>query len=182
MRLFWISVITGFLAFVAIASAAAPANAQVAVARSPTGTNPALGRVVRGSTATTFSISTAGAVTKTGNAIRMNGTTAVTGTTVTISCGGLLNLSCAGRTLRITIQATGSSGSATLTKFRVGSLSGSSYSAGSAPAEASSLSFDLTGIGLLNNCSFALGMDVLVPVGATTGNGTYTYSITVNAL
>lgn len=179
MRPFWISLIACIGALVAFATVPAPAKAQVSVSRSPTGTNPALGRVVRGSIATTFSISPNGAVTKTGgDAIRMTGT-AVTGTTVTISCG-LLN--CGGRTLRVTIQATGSSGSATLTKFRVGSLSGSSYVTGSAPAEASSLTFDLTSITLLNNCSFALGMDVLVPVGGTTGNGTYTYSITVNAL
>ena len=180
MRPFWISLIAGFLAWAAIAAVPAPAQAQVSVSRSPTGTNPALGRVVRGSSATTFSISTTGAVTKTGNAIRMT-STGVTGTTVTINCG-LLNLACAGRTLRVTIQATGSSGSATLTKFRVGSLSGTTYVSGSAPAEASSLSFDLNGIGLLGSCSFALGMDVLVPVGATTGNGTYTYNITVHAL
>ena len=181
MRPFWISLIAGFVAFAGVAVVAAPAQAQVSVTRSPNATNPALGRVVRGSTATTFSISTAGAVTKTGNAIRMNGTAAVTGTTVTINCG-LLNLACAGRTLRVTIQATGGSGSATLTKFRVGSLSGTNYTTGAAPAEASSLTFDLNGIGLLGSCSFALGMDVLVPVGATTGNGTYTYNITVSAL
>lgn len=181
MRLFWITLTAALLALTATTLTAAPARAQVSVSRSPSSTSPVLGSVIRGSTTSTFSISPSGVVTRTsGDAIRLSAVS-VTGTTVTISCG-LLNLVCAGRTLRVTIQATGATGSATLTKFRVGSLSGTTYSAGSAPAEASSLTFNLNGIGLLGSCSFALGMDVQVPSGSITGSGAYTYSITVNAL
>lgn len=180
MRPFWIFVTAALTVLMAVAVEPTPASAQVSVSRSPTATNPVLGRVVRGSTASTFSISTAGVVTRTGDAVRLT-SGGVTGTTITISCG-VLNLACAGRTLRVTITATGASGSATLSKFRVGSLSGTTYSTGSAPAEASSLTFNLAGIGLFSSCSFALGMDVLVPAGATPGSDTYTYSITVNAL
>lgn len=179
MRLLWMSFVTAVAVLAATTLTPAPAAAQVSVSRSPTGTNPALGRVVRGTATSTFAISPAGVVTQTGgNAIRMT-SGGVTGTTVTISCG-LFN--CGGRFLRVAIQATGATGGATLTSFRVGSLSGTTYRSGSAPAAASSLTFDLNAIGGLGSCSFALGMDVQVPSGAVTGAGTYTYSITVNAL
>lgn len=180
MRLFRISSIAALATLTAMIAAPHEASAQVAVNLSPTGTNPVLGRVVRGSTASTFSISTTGVVTSSGDAIRMTSAGAG-GTTATISCG-LLNLACVGRTLRVTIYASGASGSATLTKFRVGSLSGNTYVGGAAPAEASTLTFDLNGLGLLGWCTFAIGMDVLVPVSGVTGPGTYTYTVTVNAL
>lgn len=180
MRLFWICLSAVLATVISAASLPTPAKAQISIDRSPTTTNPVLGRVVRGTTATTFSISPTGVVARSGDAIRMS-SSGVTATTVTISCG-LLNLGCAGRTLRVTVQAAGATGSSTLTKFRVGSLTGTNYSTGSAPTEASSLTFNLTGIGLLGSCSFALGMDVLVPPTATPGNGTFSYTVTVTAL
>lgn len=154
------------------------ARADPTVTRSPA-TAPALGTVIRG-TATTFSVSTAGAVTRTtGTAIRLSSST-VTTPTITINCG-LLNLSglCALRYIRVTITPVNGSGPATITRLRVGSMTGGTYRSGSAPAEGASLVFDLNPLGLLSTATFKLGMDVQLAAGATTGNTTFDYHVTV---
>ena len=160
---------------------ARPALAQsdVSVTRSPA-TAPTLGTTIRGTSATTFSISTAGVVTRSsGNAIRLS-SGSVTTPTLSINCG-LLNLSglCALRYIRVTITPVVGSGPATISRLRVGSLSGASYRAGSAPAEAASLTFDLNPIGLLRTATLRLGMDVLLGANAVSGVYNFDYTVTV---
>lgn len=152
--------------------------AQAQVSRSPA-VAPALGTTIRGTSATVFSISTAGAVTRTsGNAIRLS-SSSVTPPTITINCG-LLNLIglCALRYMRVTITPVAAS-PASITKFRVGSLTGSGYRTGSAPAEAATLTFDLNPLGLFGTATFVLGMDVTLAANAATGSYTYDYIVTV---
>lgn len=164
----------------ALGLGASSANAQVAVSYAPA-TSPVLGTVVRGTSVTTFSVATSGAVTRTGgDAIRLS-TAQTTTPTVSISCG-LLNLSglCALRNIRVRIQSASAS-QATVTRLRVGSLTGATY-ATSAPAEASSLTFDLNPIGLLNTATFKLGMDIQVPAGASSGVNNFNYTVSAELL
>jgi len=159
--------------------AAGQAQADPTVTHSPA-TAPTLGTTIRGSSATTFSISTAGAVSRTsGNAIRLS-TSSVTTPTINISCG-LLNLNslCALRYIRVTITPVTGSGAAHITRLRVGSLTGATYRTGSAPAEGGSVTFDLNPLGLLTTASFKLGMDVQLAAGAASGNTTFDYIVTV---
>lgn len=163
----------------ALLMAAGPAFAQATVTRSPA-TAPTLGTTIRGSSATTFSISTAGVVTRaSGNAIRLS-TGSVTTPTLTINCG-LLNVSglCAVRYIRVTITPVTGSGPAAITRLRVGSLSGATYRTGGAPAEAATLSFDLNPLGLLSTATIKLGMDVQLAANAASGNQTFDYLVTV---
>lgn len=140
---------------------------------------PALGSTIRGSAATTFSISPTGAVTRTsGNAIRMT-SAGVTAPSVNFNCG-LLNLSqlCLLRPVRVTIAPASAGGPATISRFRISSLSGTTYVSGSPPAEASVLVFDLKPLGLLSTVSFKLGMDVLLAANADPGPSSYSYTVT----
>jgi len=140
---------------------------------------PALGTVIRGSTATTFSMTTAGVVSRTsGDAIRMSsGMVAVP--TVSFNCG-LLNLAelCLLRPVRVTISPSSAGGAATISRFRISNLSGTTYRSGSAPQDASILVFDLNPL-LLSTVTFKLGLDVLVEAGAQTGNAAYSYTVSV---
>lgn len=159
-------------------SVATRAEAQM-ITYSPA-SGPALGRTVRGSSATTFTISTAGVVSRaSGDAIRMSNTS-VSAPTVNFSCG-FLNLSqlCLTRTARVTIAPAGGTGPASITRFRISNLSGTTYRSGSAPAEAGVLVFDLNPLGLFGTVSFKLGMDVLLAAGAATGTATYSYTVSV---
>lgn len=158
---------------------AGQAQADPTVTRSPA-VAPTLGTIIRGSSATTFSISAAGAVSRTsGNAIRLT-TSSVTTPTVTINCG-LLNLNslCALRYIRVTITPVTGSGPATITRLRVASMTGGTYRTGSAPAEAATLVFDLNPLGLFTTATFKLGMDVQLAAGAATGNTTFDYLVSV---
>jgi len=168
------------IGLVALLGASTPnlAHADATVTRSPA-TAPNLGTTIRGTTATTFSISTSGVVTRTsGDAIRLT-SGSVTTPTLSVNCG-LLNLSglCALRYVRVTIMPVGS-GSATITRLRVGSLSGATYRSGSAPAEGSTLTFDLNPLGLLSTATFHLGMDVTLAANAPTGTYGFDYLVTV---
>lgn len=159
---------------------ASPAAAQLSISRSPSGTSPVIGTVVRGSAATTFSISTAGVVTRTsGNAIRLS-TTSLTPPTITIHCG-LTLVSCLVRDVRVVITASGASDDGSITRFRIGSLSGGTYRTG-APAEGANLTFDLRPIGAGRSVTFPLGMDVLLTAGADSGTDTFTYTVTATFL
>ncbi len=159
---------------------ASPAAAQLSVSRSPSGTAPVIGTVVRGSAATTFSISTAGVVTRTsGNAIRLS-STSLTPPTISINCG-LTLMSCLLRDVRVVITASGASDDGSITRFRIGSLSGGTYRTG-APAEGASLTFDLRPIGAGRSVTFPLGMDVLLAAGADSGTDTFTYTVTATFL
>ena len=160
-------------------SAPGAAVADASVSRSPA-TAPSLGTTIRGTSATTFSISTAGAVTRTsGNAIRLT-SDSVTAPTLSINCG-LLNLSglCTLRYIRVTITPVTGSGAATISRLRVGGLSGATYRTGSAPTEAASLSFDLNPIGLLSTATLKLGMDVVLSANAASGVYSFDYIVTV---
>lgn len=159
-------------------SCASRAEAQM-ISYSPA-SGPALGKTIRGTSATTFSISTAGVVTRaSGNAIRLS-SASVSAPTVNFNCG-LLNLSqlCLTRTARITIAPAGGSGQASITKFRISNLSGTTYKSGSAPTDANVLVFDLNPLGLFGTVSFKLGMDVLLVAGAASGNATYSYTVSI---
>lgn len=163
------------------AGLAAPgiAQAQVSLSHSPS-TSPTLGSTIRGASATTFSISTSGSVTRlSGDAIRVSNSS-VTTPTITIYCG-LLNL-CNLRSMRVTITPVPGHGAPEITKLRVGSLSGTTYASGSAPAEGASLVFDLAPIGLKSSASFRLGMDVILPANSPSGGQTFGYVVTVQLL
>jgi hypothetical protein len=155
------------------------AIADASVTRSPA-TAPTLGTTIRGTSATTFSISTAGVVTRTsGNAIRLS-SSSVTTPTLSINCG-LLNLSglCAVRYIRVTITPVTGSGPASISRLRIGSLSGATYRTGSPPADAASLTFDLNPIGLLSTATLRLGMDVVLAANPASGSYAFDYIVTV---
>jgi hypothetical protein len=159
--------------------AAGRAEADPTVTRSPA-VAPTLGTVIRGSSATTFSVTTAGTVSRTsGDAIRLT-SSSVTTPTISINCG-LLNLNglCALRYIRVTITPVVGSGPATITRLRVGSMSGGAYRGGSAPAEGATVTFDLNPLGLLATATFKLGMDVQLAAGGPTGPTTFDYLISV---
>lgn len=180
----WIRKLTPVLAAVAAAGAmiasASPAAAQLQVTASPA-VAPGLGTMVRGSTATTFTVTTAGAVSRTsGDGIRITSGGA-TAPTVTISCG-FLNLSslCAARQVRVTIQPVTNADSQ-ITKFYVSSLTGNLVTVtGTNPAPASSVTFDLRPLGLLGTGSFTLGMDVFTAAGIASGNYRFDYMVTAS--
>lgn len=175
-----IRLVPALVVSVLVLAAASPAAAQLSVSRSPGGTAPAIGAVVRGSAATTFSISTSGAVTRTaGNAIRLS-TASVTPPTITIACGFTL-LTCQLRDVRVVITASGASDDGSISRFRMGALSGGSYR-NNAPGEGASLTFDLRPIGSGRSVSFPLGMDVLLAAGADSGTDTFTYTVTASFL
>ncbi|WP_122464521.1 MULTISPECIES: hypothetical protein [Brevundimonas] len=177
-----IAIIAALVAGLALLSVASASAAQApTVSRSPA-TSPQLGRVIAGATTTTFSISTAGAVTRTsGDAIRLTNTS-VTAPTVTISCG-LLNLNsvCALRNIRVTVTATGATGETRIVRLRAGTLTGSTYRAGGV-REGTTLTFDINPIGILGSASFPLGMDVQVDAGAQPGADSFTYTVTAQFL
>lgn len=157
---------------------AGTAHAQATVTRSPA-TAPTLGVTIRGTTPTTFSISSTGAVTRTsGNAIRLTGGS-VTTPTLSVNCG-LLNLSglCALRYVRVTITPVGT-GFATITRFRIGTLHGATYRSGTAPPDGATLTFDINPLGLLSTATFQLGMDVTLAANAPSGTYGFDYVVTV---
>ncbi|RYF98690.1 MAG: hypothetical protein EON94_12670 [Caulobacteraceae bacterium] len=70
------------------------------------------------------------------------------------------------------------SGPARITRFRMGTLSGASYRSGSAPTEASSISFDIQPLGLFGTATFHLGMDILLAANAASGVYGFDYLVT----
>lgn len=169
--------------FAAVLLTAAPglAKAQIAVSRTA-GINPQLGVAIRGSTATTFSVSTSGAVTRTsGDAIRMT-TGSVRVPTISVSCGAKPNTDdCRNSHIRIYIVPVSSAGPASITRFRVTSISNGSFDAGSPPAEGATLTFDLNPLGN-RTATFDLGMDVRITAGAASGLDTYDYYVVAQVL
>jgi len=167
------------LATMAVLLAATPAGAtdDLLIVRYPASA-PTLGTTIRGSSASTFSISTAGVVTRTsGNAIRLT-SASVTPPTVYIYCGD--SSACRNRNVRVQIQPTGSAGPATISRLRVGGLYGGAYASGSAPPDAASLTFDLVPIGRNSYVSFRLGMDVLLAANAAGGPHNFNYAISAS--
>lgn len=167
------------LCAVALLSGASGAQAQVSL--SPR-TAPSLGTTIRGSSATTFSISNTGAVSRlSGDAIRLSNSS-VTVPTISFNCG-LLNLGglCALRPVRITI-APANADPVAISKFRVSGLRGGTYRTGAAPPDAQMIVFDLNAIGLLSTVSFNLSMDVVLQGGASSGVHSFPYTVTVQLL
>lgn len=164
-------------AFVLAMVQAGAAQAQLAVSRSPA-TAPALGSTIRGSSATTFQITSDGVVTRaSGNAIRIS-SASVTTPTITMTCNSFAS-ACYQRYVRVTITPVTGSGPAEISRLRVGSLSGTSYRSGSAPTEAASLQFDLNPLGWYGSATFKLGMNVLLAANAASGLDTYDYLVTI---
>lgn len=157
-----------------LTSGVAHAATDLVVSRTPASA-PILGTVIRGSSATTYSVSTSGAVTRTsGNAIRLSNAS-VTAPTISITCG--FTFDCVLRTVRVTITPAGSSGDADIVKFRRGTVSGASGSVASV-SENQTLVFDLPAIGVLRTVSFPIGMDVLLDAGAGARVHTFSYTVT----
>ncbi len=157
--------------------AATPAAAQLSISRSPM-TSPEIGIVMKGSTATTFSVSTAGAVTRvSGDAIRVS-SSSIPVPTITLHCG---TNNCKGDEFRITITASGASGDSRISLFRIGTLSGGRFKS-ARPADGASLTFDLRMDTRKNPMSFTLGMDVLMAAAAQGGIQTFTFTVTATEL
>ena len=157
---------------------ATPAAAQISMSRSPV-TSPLIGTVVRGNAATTFSVSTAGVVTRvSGDAIRLS-SASITRPTITLTCG--TNSNCVSRDLRVTVTAGGASGDGGISLFRIGTLTGATYRT-AAPANAASLTFDLRPLGSGRSATFTLGMDVLLAAAAISRTNTFTFTVTATFL
>jgi hypothetical protein len=156
--------------------AATPAAAQISILRSPV-TSPVIGIVMNGSTATTFSVSTAGVVSRvSGDAIRVS-SSSVTPPTITLNCLS----SCKNDEYRITVTATGASGDSRITRFRIGTLRGGRYRS-AVPAEAASLTFDVRIEDRGTPLTFILGMDILLAAAANSGTQTFTFTVTATQL
>ncbi|MES2033831.1 MAG: hypothetical protein V4466_06625 [Pseudomonadota bacterium] len=162
-----------------VVAVAGQAAAQVSLAPKP---SPVLGTTIRGTSPTTFRITTSGIVTRlSGDAIRLSNSV-ITTPTVSFNCG-LLNLGglCALRALRVTLSPMPGSAAA-ISRFRVSNLSGATYRTGSAPAEAQVLVFELNALGLLSTASFVVGMDVVLDAGATPGAHGFPFTVMVELL
>lgn len=166
-------------ALIALAFGAMATRAEAQAIHFAPASGPALGTTIQGSTATTFSISTSGTVSRTsGDAIRLSNN-AVSAPTVYVNCG-LLNLAqlCLLRAVRITVTPAANSGPASITRLRISGLSGTTYRS-STPTDAAVLVFELNPLGLLGPVSFKLGMDVLLAAGAASGDWTYSYTVSM---
>jgi hypothetical protein len=120
-----IRMLLAVMAFMLGLSWAGSAAAQLTVQRSPTSINPALGQVIRGTAATTFSIDTDGTVSRTsGNAIRLS-SAPTTPITITVICQ--LDVLCNVRHVRVTVTITGSTGIADISNLRISSPYGLLY-------------------------------------------------------
>lgn len=159
---------------VAALTAGTARASDITVNRTPASA-PLLGTVIRGSSATTYSISTSGAVTRTsGNAIRLSNAS-VTAPTITLSCGWTFD--CSVRTVRVTIAPAGNAGDASIVTLRRGSVSGYLIPILSV-SEGQTLTFDLPPMGPLRQVSFPIGMDVQLAAGAAARVHTFSYTVT----
>lgn len=164
----------GLVCALVAASAGAACAQEITVIRTPASA-PALGTIIRGSTATTYSISTSGVVTRAaGNAIRLSNAS-VTTPTIVLTCGWTSE--CRNRKVRVTIAPSGNSGNATIVKLRRGSVSGYSTTIPSV-SEGATLTFDLPAMEPTRLVSFPIGMDVQLAAGATARIHTFSYTVT----
>jgi hypothetical protein len=157
--------------------AALPAAAEVTVTL-PVATTPALGEIVAGTVPTVFRIGVDGSVTRiSGDAVRLS-RAPVTPPTMRLTCG-LLNLAslCLVRNIRITMAPQASGTLASVTLFRIGAVSGSSFNGGP-PADASTMNFQLNPMGLGSVVTIQFGMDITVAAGQ---RGAAVARYTVNA-
>lgn len=174
MKKILLGLVCAVAAGVAGTASATDWDSDITVTRS-SGTAPQLGTVIRGSSASTYSISVSGLVARIlGNAIRLSNAS-VAAPTITLDCGWTYD--CAYRSIRVTIVPAGGSGSATIVKLRRGSVSGYGTSVGSV-SEGRTLTFDLPPVGPLRQVSFPIGMDVQLAAGAGAGVHTFSYTVT----
>lgn len=139
---------------------------------------PVLGTTIRGTATTVFRITPGGAVTRiSGNAIRLS-TASVRSPTITLQCG--LDWYCGYRYLRVRITPVAGSGPASISRLRMGNLSGGRLY-GSTPAEGTVLDFYVQPLGR-STATFELGMDVTLSSGAPSGEHNFGYMITVQQL
>lgn len=158
--------------------AAPPAAAEVTVTL-PAPTTPALAEIVAGTLPTVFRIGVDGSVTRiSGDAVRLSNAP-VTPPTMRLTCG-LLNLAslCLVRNIRITMAPQVSGTLAAVTMFRVGAVSGTTFSGGP-PAAASTMNFQLNPMGLGNVVVIQFGMDITVAPGQR-GATVTRYSVTAD--
>jgi hypothetical protein len=156
------------------------AGAQVALTTDvvPATDAPGLGRVVRGTSASVFTINAStGAVTRTsGNAARITSSTPVT-PTVTIRCTNAgTNCTAGGRRYTVTVQAGSAAGAgASVTNLTITTPSGATVVGG--PTYASgTLTFVVSGFSTL---SIRIGMSLQVPASGSTGVGTVPFTVNV---
>lgn len=144
----------------------------------PSTTTPALGEIVAGTMPTVFRIGVDGSVTRiSGDAVRLSNAP-VTPPTMRLTCG-LLKLAslCLVRNIRITMAPQASGTIASVTLFRIGAVAGTTFNGG-APADASTMSFQLNPMGLGNVVTIQFGMDITVAAGQ---RGAAVTRYTVNA-
>lgn len=167
----------GGLAASMLCLGAVPAAAEVTVIL-PAPTTPALGEIVAGTVPTVFRIGVDGSVTRIfGDAVRLS-KAPVTPPTMRLTCG-LLNLAnlCLIRNIRITMAPQASGTLAAVTMFRIGTVTGTTFSGGP-PADASTMNFQLNPMGLGNIVTIQFGMDITVAPGQ---RGSAQTRYTVNA-
>ncbi|SFI99551.1 hypothetical protein SAMN03159338_0515 [Sphingomonas sp. NFR04] len=168
--------VSGGLAASCLCLAAVPAAGEVTV-NLPAPTTPALGEIVAGTVPTVFRIGVDGSVTRiSGDAVRLSNAP-VTPPTMRLTCG-LLNLAnlCVVRNIRITMTPQSSGTVASVTMFHIGAISGTSF-VGGAPADASTMNFQLTPMGL-GVVTIQFGVDITVAPGQ---RGATVTRYTVNA-
>ena len=168
------------LVVLVLASLAVPARAQVALTTdvTPAADAPALGRVVRGTSASVFAINAAtGAVTRTsGNAVRIATATPVT-PTVTIRCTNAgTNCNSGSRRYTVTVQAATSTGAGVgVTNLTITTPTGATVLSG--PTYASgTLTFVVGGFSTM---TFRIGVSLQVAASGPTGVGAVPLTVNV---
>lgn len=157
--------------------AAGDASAAVGLALSAPANTPDIGKVVYGSSGvTTFTVSTAGAVTQSGgNAIRLT-SGGVTLPTITITCGD--DNDCNTKDINVTVTASTANPRIKVSQFTMTALTGTTVRSGT--TSGSSLSFRLNDVTKNSTITFKLAMQLQVQPGAASGTGDKTAAYTVS--
>lgn len=168
------------LAAVAVLAAGPAAAQTVTAAVSPNSNAPALGTVVRGTSASTFVVAAGtGTITSTGNAIRLTGG-AVTSPQITIVCKSNCAGNAASRTVTVTITAgVAAPNVASITNFTRSAVSGTGLNV-SSTTSGSPLTFTITfptmGSGD-KSATFNLGLTISVPSSGATGSAGIPFTV-----
>lgn len=173
----WLATAVGAVCLFAAGDAAA-----VGLGLSAPANTPDIGKIVYGSSgATTFTVSTAGAVTQSGgNAIRLTSGGA-TLPTITITCGDDSN--CNSKDINVTVTASTANPRIKVAQFTMTNLSGTTVQSGGTTTGAS-LSFRLNKVSKNSTITFKLAMQIQVQPGAASGTGdkaaAYTVAVAFN--
>lgn len=169
------------LVAVAIPAIAIPQTLTTTVAISPTPA-PTLGRVVGGTSPSTFSINAStGTVTRlTGNAVRLT-SGSVTTPTITVVCKA--NCTGGSRTLNVTVTAGAATGRTSITNFTYADFSSAAGATPSGSTSGSPLTFSILfsngGGSVDKSATFKLGMTTSVATTGARGDGTFAYTVSV---